>query len=146
MIEGEFLVADDLGPFGRIAAPGELVVLEEWDLRLVQEELKWVNGKYAEATTKAEAMRRRLPRARLGTNGDTVRELFEIWTVEAAKYALCARYLAAIIGELEQGKQAGANPPKTFRWDRLPQILDVVQRVTSAPDGEIIGGAAFRAE
>lgn len=145
MIKGEFLAADDLGPLGRLVAPGELLVLEKRDLLLIQEELKWVGDKYLEADTKAEALRKRLARARMGTQGDLVREWFEIWTVEAAKLALCARYLGIVAAKLEEGKQQAANPPNSFHWGKLSQILDLVQRVISAADNEIIGGAVFRA-
>lgn len=153
MIEAEFLSADDLGPLGRLVAPREMLVLEgrddegreSRDLLLVQDELAWVSGRYQEADAKAEKLRKRLATAHLGTQGDRVREAFEMWTVEAAKLALCATYLLRVGAQLDQGEQQAANPPASFRWEALEPIKDVVQRVINAPDTEIIGGAVYRA-
>lgn len=144
MIEGEYLTADDLGPLGRLVAPGELLVLENRDARMVHLEREWINARYLEADTRAEALRRRLKRSRLGAHGDVVRERFEDWTVEAAKLALIDRYLLMVAGQLDQGRQQALNPKKTFRWRELEPIQDVVHRVTAATDDEIVGGTVFR--
>lgn len=144
-IEGEFLTSFDLGPLGRLVAPGETVILGKHDVLLVQDELAWVAAKYREADRKAEALRKRLPRARLGTKGDVVRESFDAWTIEAATLGLCARYLSTVLRQLKQEKHQGANPSKAFRWGNLVPIKEVVQRVVNAPDAEIISGAVFRA-
>lgn len=145
MIEGEFLVADDLGPLGRLVAPGELRVWEPRDVREIYAEREWINERYLEADRRAEAARKRLKTAHLGGRRDTVREVFDTWTIEAAKYALIDKYLAAVAGQLEGGKQQALNPKRTFEWNSIPQVTDVVQRVIKASDDEIIGGVVFRA-
>ena len=145
MIEGEFLVADDLGPLGRLVAPGELRVWEPRDVREIYAEREWINERYLEADRKAEAARRRLKTAHLGGRRDTVRDVFDTWTIEAAKYALIDKYLAAVAGQLEAGRQQAMNPKRTFEWNAIPQVTDVVQRVIKASDDEIIGGVVFRA-
>jgi hypothetical protein len=145
VVEDEFLIADDLGPLGRLVKPGELEVLEEWDLPRVREERKWVNDRYRKAFTKAEAFRKRLAGAKLAEHGDAVRESFMAWTIEAAKFALCDQWLDQVERLIKQGKQAPMNPSSEFRWVDLPQIQEVVQRVINASDTEIINGATFRA-
>lgn len=145
MITCEFLVADDLGPIGRLVEPGELMVLEKWHLPELREERKWIGEKYQDAVRKAEAARKRLSRAQLSGKRDVVREQFDLWTIEAEKYALCDNWLRQVTELVEQGKQAPMNPKATFRWMDVPQIREVVQRVVNAGDTEIIGGASFRA-
>lgn len=105
MVEGDFLTADDLGPLGRLAAPGELLVLEGRDLARVLSERRWVNERYLAADLHAEAARQRLRTARMGEHRDAVREAFEDWTLEAAKLALCDKYLAVLADHLGAGRQ-----------------------------------------
>lgn len=145
MIEGEFLVADDLGPLGRLVAPGELRVWEPREVHEFYRERDWISERYLEADKKAEAARRRLKTAHLGGRRDEMREAFEVWTIEAAKYALIDKYLAAVVGQLEGGRQQAMNPERTFDWNSIPQVTDVIQRVIKARDDEIIGGVVFRA-
>jgi flagellar hook-associated protein FlgK len=144
VIEGEFLSADDLGPLGRLVAPGELLILEPRDAEKVREEQRWVNGRYQEADRKAEAARRRLKTAHLGGRRDVMREHFDAWTIEAAKYSLVASYLDTVARQLEAGRQQALNPKKDFKLASLPQVADVVRRVINADDSEIIGNAVFR--
>lgn len=147
MIKGEYLTADDLGPLGRLVAPGDdMLVLEPRDVKLVRMEREWVGRLYREADRKAEALRKRLRGARQGPHGAVVRERFEDWTVEAAKLALCDHYLLVIIQQLDSGQRQALNPNKQFRWDKLDKIQDVTRRVLDATDGEIEGGTVFRAK
>lgn len=146
MIEGEFLTADDLGPLGRLVAPGELLVMDPQDVGLLRGEREWINARYLEADQRAEVMRKRLKRARLGARGAAVRSLFEDWTVEAAKLGLCDRFLLMLAGRLEKGERHAQNLSPAFRWGSLPQIVDVTRRVLAATDDEITCGQAFRAK
>lgn len=145
MIQGEFLVADDLGPLGRIVAPGELEVLEPRDAAKVLLERKWVGEKYLEADRKSEYWRKRMKTSHLGEHHQQVRENFEMWTIEAAKLALCDRFLLAVAGKLDMGQRQAMDLKKNFRFADLPQIKDVVQRVLAASDEEITGGTSYRA-
>lgn len=140
------MTADDLGPLGRLVAPGEMLVMAPHDEGQVRMEREWVNARYLEADSKAESLRQRMWTARQGMNGDQVREGFEEWTVEAAKLALCDRYLRQVAGQLDQGNQQAMSPKAGFRWDELPQIREVIQRVINAADSEILGGVVFRAK
>lgn len=146
MIEGENLTADDLGPLGRLVAPGEMLVLEPRDVKLVRREREWISHLYSKADEKAEKLRRRLGAARLGMHGDAVRDWFEAWTVEAAKLSLCDRYLRAIESQLEADRQQAVAPNASFRWHTQDKIREVAQRVAGAADSEIEGGAVFRAQ
>lgn len=146
MAEGDFLIADDLGPLGRLAPKGELRVLDEEDVEVVRQERAWVGKKFTQAQHKAEALRRRLERgARLGEHGDSVLEDCRAWLIEAAKYAQCGRWLAAIEDKLRAGEKQALNTPKNFVWQSIPQVTDVVQRVINATEDEIIGGVVLRA-
>lgn len=146
MVKGEFLIADDLGPLGRLVAPGELLVLEPRDVETVRGERGWIKEQYAQADRKAEALRRRLQRgALLGEQAEYVREFFKAWTLEAVKLSLCDRWLASIENKLLNGERQAMNAPKGFRWESVPQVMEVVQRVIKATDDEIIGGIVFRA-
>lgn len=145
MIKGEFLVCDDLGPLGRLVAPGELEVLEPRDAGKVLLERKWIGEKYLEADRKAEYWRKRMKTSSLGEHHAQVRENFEMWTIEAAKLALCDRFLLAVAGKLDMQQRQAMDLKKSFRFADLPQIRDVVQRVLSASDEEITGGTSYRA-
>lgn len=146
MIEGEFLTVDDLGPLGRLVAPGELLVLEPRDAGRVRRERAWIGERYAQADRTAEALRRRLKKgALLSEHADDVREFFRAWTLEAAKLSLCDRWLASVERKLDQGERQAMNAPKGFKWESVPQVTEVVQRVIAATDDEIIGGVVFRA-
>ncbi|MFE0472403.1 hypothetical protein ACFW2V_12385 [Streptomyces sp. NPDC058947] len=145
MIKGEFLTADDLGPLGRLVAPGELLVLEPREIDQVRQERVWVGGKYMDADRRAEAFRRRIRRgALLGEHADDVRDAFKAWTIEAAKLSLCDRWLAKIEQMLDKGEKQAMNTPRGFAWDSIPQVTEVVQRVIKATDDEIISGDVFR--
>lgn len=146
MIEGEFLVADDLGPLGRLVAPGELLTLEKWEANKVRAEREWINEQYLKADRRTEALRKRLKGALLSEAGDCVREDFRAWMIEAAKLALCDRYLLTVAGKLDQGEMQAINPPRNFKWQSLPAIQDVIERVLLATDNEILGGVVFRAK
>lgn len=146
MAEGDFLIADDLGPLGRLTPKGELRVLDEEDAEMVRQERAWVGEKFTYAQRKAEALQRRLERgARLGEYGDSVLEDCRAWLIEAAKYAQCGRWLMAIEGKLRNGEKQALNTPKDFVWLSIPQVTDVVQRVINASEDEIIGGVVLRA-
>lgn len=145
MVEGEFLTADDLGPLGRLVAPGELLVLEEWDVERVHAERTWISERYRRADGRAERLRVRLRTARMGEHRDAVREAFEDWTMEAVKLALCGRYLSVLAGNLGDGRQQAMNLPADFRWEAMPQVTEVWARLLAATDEEIAGGMRFRA-
>ncbi|NLF17305.1 MAG: hypothetical protein GX595_08610 [Lentisphaerae bacterium] len=144
MITGEFLVCDDLGPLGRLVPPGELFVMEPRDVNLVIAERKWISGKYLEADEKAEQYRKRLKTAHLRGRRDAIREWFDIWTIEAAKYSVCDGWLLAVVGLLEMGKQQAMNVPKNFSYNGYGPIRELTKKVVNATDEEIINGARFR--
>lgn len=144
MITGEFLVCDDLGPVGRLAPPGDLFVMEPRDVNLVIAERRWISGKYLEADAKAEKYRKMLRTAHMRGRRDAVREWFDIWTIEAAKYAVCDSWLLSIIGRLEMGEQQAMNVPKGFSYNGYGPIRDLTAQVVEASDEEILGGARFR--
>lgn len=149
MITAEFLVCDDLGPLGRLVAPGELLVMDTPDVnpndyQLVLAERKWVGEKYQEAEKKTEYYRKRLKTAHLSGRRDAIREWFDIWAIEAAKYAVCDSWLLAVIGKLESGQQMAMDVPKAFTYNGYAPIRDLVKRVVNASDEEIINGARFR--
>lgn len=158
MIEGAFLVCDDLGPLGRLVPPGELLVMDPpgedergpgaTDLLTVQAERKWIGRQYERVDAEAECFRKSLRTAHLGGEEKRrlMREWFEVWTLEAAKYALCDRWLLGVIGQLESGKQMAMNVPKNFSWDGYGPIREMTERLFAASDGEIIQGARFRAQ
>lgn len=146
MITGEFLVCDDLGPLGRLAPLGDLFVMEPRDVNLVIAERKWISGKYLEADAKAEKYRKMLRTAHMRGRRDAVREWFDIWTIEAAKYAICDRWLLAVIGKLESGEQMAMDVPPDFSWNGYVAIRELTKKVVEATDEEIVGGARFRAQ
>lgn len=151
MITGEFLVCDDLGPLGRLVPPGELLVMENpsldpRDYQLVVAERQWITEKYNEAEKKAAYFRRRLKTAHLGSHHEAIREWFDIWTIEAAKYAICDAWLLSVIGKLESGQQMAMNVPKDFSWNGYAPIRKLTKQVIGASDKEIIEGARFRAQ
>jgi hypothetical protein len=153
MITGEFLVCDDLGPLGRLVAPGELLVMDPLPTRrdydLITAERAWISEKYQEAEKKTEYFRRLLKTARMGgeERRNTVREWgFDVWAIEAAKYAVCDRWLLAVLGKLEAGQQMAMNVPKDFSYNGFGPIRDLTKRVVEATDEEIIAGARFRTQ
>jgi hypothetical protein len=146
VITGEFLVCDDLGPLGRLAPPGDLFVMEPRDVNLVISERRWINEKYLEADEKAERYRKWLKTAHLRGRRDAIREWFDIWTIEAAKYAVCDGWLLSVVGLLEMGKQQAMNVPKDFSYNGFGPIRELTKRVVEATDEEIVGGARFRAK
>jgi hypothetical protein len=153
MITGEFLVCDDLGPLGRLVAPGELLVMDPLPTRrdydLITAERAWISEKYQEAEKKTEHFRRLLKTARMGgeERRNTVREWgFDVWAIEAAKYAVCDRWLLAVLGKLEAGQQMAMNVPKDFSYNGFGPIRDLTKRVVEATDEEIIAGARFRTQ
>ncbi|MCP9209643.1 hypothetical protein [Streptomyces cucumeris] len=113
---------------------------------MVRSEREWVNARYTEADRKAEAARNRLETAHLGSKRQTIRERFEDWTVEAVKLELCDRYLRAVAGQLSMDRQQAIQPPRDFEWRNQTPVLDVVQRVITASDDEIVRGVVFRAK
>lgn len=146
MIEVEFPTADDLGPLGRLVAPGELLTLEKWEAGKVRAERLWINEQYLRADLRTEALRKRLKGALLSEAGDWVREDFRAWMIEAAKLALCGRYLHTVAAQLDQGNTQAISPPKSFKWQQLPAIQDVIERVLLATDNEILNGVVIRAK
>lgn len=150
MIQGEFLVCDDLGPLGRLVPRGELLVMDPLpalrDYELVVAERQWIGEKYNDAVRKAGVFRRRLKTAHLGTNHPAIREWFEIWEIEAAKYAVCDRWLLAVVGKLEGGQQMAMNVPPDFTWNGYGPIRELTKRVLGATDAEIVAGARFRVQ
>lgn len=158
MIQGEFLVCDDLGPLGRLVSPGEFLPMDPpaesgvgagfSDLVMVRTERQWVGAQYEKADAEAERYRRALRTAHLGGEGkrERVREWFEVWTIEAAKYALCDHWLLVIIGKLESGESTGMNVPKDFSWEGFGPIRSMKARLFDAADREIAEGARFRAQ
>jgi len=150
VITGEFLVCDDLGPLGRLVPPGELLVMDTPDVnpndyQLVLAERRWVGQKFREAEEKAEYYRKRLKTAHLSGKRDVIREWFDIWAIEAAKYAVCDSWLLAVIGKLESGQQMAMNVPPNFTYDGYGPIRELTKKVVNATDEEIINGARFRA-
>lgn len=145
MVQGEYLSADDLGPLGRLVAPGELLVLDPGDASKVSAEREWVGRRYRGADRRAERLRQRLSTARMSGKRDKVRESFEDWTLEAAKLALCDQYLLKVNGQLDRGSQQAINLKKTFRLQTLPRVTALTERLASASDEEIVGGGVFRA-
>lgn len=151
MITAEFLVCDDLGPLGRLVAPGELLVLDTPetnpnDYQVVLAERKWIGEKYREAERKTEYFRRRLKTAHLGGKRDVIREWFDIWAIEAAKYAICDSWLLAVIGKLESNEQMAMNVPEKFSYNGYEPIRKLTRRILDASDEEIVAGARFRAQ
>lgn len=151
MITGEFLVCDDLGPLGRLVPPGDLLVMEPpqtspRDHQLLVAERAWITEQYNAADKKAAYYRRRLKTAHLSGKRDAIREWFDIWTIEAEKYAICDRWLLSVIGKLENGEQMAMNVPSDFSWDGYGPVRKLVKQVVGATDEEIIGGARFRAQ
>lgn len=146
MIAAEFLVCDDLGPLGRLVAPTEALFMEPDEIQLIVNEREWIGVKFTEAERKAAAYRRMLKTAHLGGEAkrNAVREWFDIWTIEAAKYAVCDNWLLSVIGRLETGQPMAMEVPKDFHWNRYGPIRELVQKVVSATDEEILNGARFR--
>lgn len=146
MITGEFLVCDDLGPIGRLAAPGEMLVMNPDDFEMISIERSWIGEKFTEAEKKAERYRRMLKTAHLGgeKKRDAVREWFDVWTIEAAKYSICDRWLLSVIGKLEGGDPMVMNVPKNFKWRDYGPIRELTQKVVGATDEEVLGGIRFR--
>lgn len=144
MITAEFLSCDDLGPLGRMVSPGELLVLEPRDASRVIAERKWIGEQYLNADAKTEAYRKRLKTAHLSNHRDAIREWFDIWTLEAAKFAVCSNWLLSVIGLLEMGKQQAMNVPANFSWAGYGPIRELTRAVLEATDEEIIGGRRFR--
>lgn len=142
----EFIVCDDLGPLGRMVAPGDLLVLEPRDAARVLAEKKWIDGEYLKADRKAEAYRKMLGRAHYSNRRDAVREWFDVWTIEAAKLAVCSEWLLRIAGMLEMGKQQAINVPKGFSWNGFGPVRKLTAAITGADDKEIKGGRRFRAK
>lgn len=140
----EFIVCDDLGPLGRMVPPGDLLVLEPREVNLVMAERRWVGERYLEADAKAERYRKRLKTAHLGGNRDAIREWFDVWTLEAAKYAVLSDWLLSITGLLEMGKQQAMNVPKGFSWNGYGPIRELTAAVVGASDEEIVAGRRFR--
>lgn len=159
MITGEHLVCDELGPLGRLVPPGKVLVMDPpgmeeeeqglsaTDLLVVKAERRWVAQQYERAEAEAEAFRRALRTAHLGgeEKRERVREWFEIWTLEATKFALCDTWLLQVIGKLESGQQMVMNVPADFSWDGYGPIRKMKERLFAAGDGEIVQGARFRA-
>lgn len=148
MITGEFLVCDDLGPMGRLVAPGDALLMEPGELELVEAERRWIGEKFIEAEKKVETYRRMLRTARQGGEKkyEAVREWFSIWVIEAAKYSICDKWLLAVIGRLELGEPMVMNAPKDFHWNRYGPIRELTKKVVEATDEEILNGARFRVE
>lgn len=146
MITGEFLVCDDLGPLGRLAAPGDLFVMEPKDVALVIAERRWINERYLEADEKAERYRKWLRTAHLSGRRDAIRGWFDVWTIEAAKYAICDGWLLSVVGVLEMGKQQAMNVPAAFSYNGFAPVRALTKAVVEATDEEILGGARFRAK
>lgn len=149
MITAEFLVCDDLGPLGRLVAPGDLLVMDTPDVnsndyQLVLAERRWIGEKYQEAERKTEYYRKRLKTAHLSGKRDAIREWFDIWAIESAKYAICDTWLLAVIGKLESGQQMAMNVPPNFSYNGYEPIRKLTKRVVNATDEEIINGARFR--
>jgi hypothetical protein len=145
-VKGKYLSADDFGPLGRLVPPGELWVIEPRDAPRLVAEREWIGEQYQHADRLAERYRKRLGTAAASGRRDVIREWFEVWTWEAAKLALCDRYLLAVIGQLDLGKRQAMNPPKTFKFRDLPQIKEVTARFMRASDEEIVGGTVYRAK
>lgn len=148
MITGEFLVCDDLGPMGRLVAPGEALLMDPNDCKLVESERRWIGVKFTEAEKKARAYRRMLKTARQGGQEkyDAVRDWFSAWTIESTKYATCDKWLLSVIGRLESDQPMAMNVPKDFHWNKYGPIRELAKRVIEATDEEILHGAQFRAE
>jgi hypothetical protein len=136
-------VADDLGPLGRLVAPGELLVLSPGEEDLVRRELEWVGSKYHEAKEKADRARVRLKTAHLGMRREHVRDMFEIWTWEAAKLVYVGHCLKRILGLLQRGEEAVLDLPRRFRISDMPQVESVRKKMLAATDAEIVDGARF---
>lgn len=147
MIEGKFLVCDDLGPLGRLVPPGKLLAMDPVDLNMVVTERRWVGQQYEHAEARAEGFRKALRTAHQGGEAkrEKVRESFEVWTIEAAKYALCDHWLLQVIGRLESGQPMAMDVPKDFFWDGYAPLMAMKDRLFEAEDNEITAGARFRA-
>ncbi len=144
MITGKFLVCDDLGPLGRLVARGELMVLEPADAALLRSESGWILEKRQEADATAEKYRKWLRTAHLSNRRDVAREWFDIWAIEAAKYAVCLNFLNGVGGQLKAGKQQVMNVPRGFSYDGYGPIRALVKEVLATSDREVIDGRAFR--
>lgn len=144
MVEGEFLSADDLGPLGRLVAPGEMRLFEKRDVPEMMAERRWITERYLAADERAERFRRRLKTARMGEHRDAVRWGFEEWTLEAAKLAFCDQCLLRVVGHLDLGRRQAMELPEAFRLRETSQIAEVTRRVLAASDQEIADGMTFR--
>lgn len=139
MITGKFLTSDDLGSLGRLAERGKLLVLDPGhNVPMLQAEREWIGQRYQEADRRSRTLRARL------RQGERVREAFEVWTIEAAKLALCDRYLRAAEARLISGEPAALNLPRNWCWEDIETVGDLIRQVLDATDDEISGGAVFR--
>lgn len=146
MITGEFLGVDDLGPLGRLAEKGEMLVLDPNEKQMVIAEREWIAVKLREAERYSRAYRKRLATAHMSNSREWVREMVDAWELEIAKFLVCDHWLLQVLGKLENGQQMAMNVPKDFSYDGYGPVRELKPRVLGATDQEMISGARFRVQ
>ncbi|QBZ72080.1 hypothetical protein SEA_KRADAL_184 [Streptomyces phage Kradal] len=146
MITGEFIGVDDLGPLGRLAEKGEMLVLDPNEKQMVVAEREWIAMKLREAERYSRAFRKRLATAHMSNKRDDVREMVDGWELEIAKYHVCDHWLLQVLGKLESGQQMAMNVPKDFSYDGYGPVRELRRKVLDATDQEMINGARFRVQ
>lgn len=136
MITGEFLTADDLGPAGRFAGPGESLVLRAAEQRLVASEVRWVTGRMRAADRHLVSLCELLP-GQAEEELDCTFDAMVDWTAEAVKYGLMASYLGELSQELETKGKAGVFIRSRFRWADYNVVSDLTDFVRVARLGQV---------
>jgi hypothetical protein len=131
VITGEFLVADDFGPLGRLLGRGESMVFRAGERELLVNEAKWIGGELRKADrllTKLSALVPLREEAEL----DRIFEAMINWTPEAVKLGVCRARILHEIKELgEKGKTAMLVPSK-FAWTSYNAVQDSIDFVRVA--------------
>lgn len=125
MITGEFLVADDLGPAGRLVAPGETLVLRRGDREMVEAEIAWVRAKMHEADRLLVKVCKLVP----WREAEELDRLFDAminWTPEAVKYGIIEAYLGGVAAELLKKGKTDIFVRSRFSWNDYNQVSDCV--------------------
>lgn len=125
MITGEFLVADDLGPAGRLAGPGETLVLRRADLEMIAAELKWVRQKMREADRLLVKLCKLVP-WREAEDLDRIFEAMINWTPEAVKYGIIESYLGEVATDLSRKGKTDVFVRSRFNWSDYNAVSDCI--------------------
>lgn len=136
MITGEFLVADDFGPLGRLLGRGESMVFRAGDRELLVNEAKWINGELRKADRMLFKLSALVP-MREDADLDRIFEAMINWTPEAVKLGVCRARILHEIKELgEKGKTTMLVPSK-FAWTNYHVVQDSIDFVRVARVGQL---------